>query len=131
MKVMLSNRSIRILMIFASQQRAQAEATAAAETRRLDALARSMQTLAGYALDLDNRRLAGIQTGHDLLIHGQFLAATIRAQLLTENEKAQTELAQERAIMMLGETIERQNRLSARNNEISSQNRHLRDLRAH
>ena len=126
---MLTNRSLRILMIFASQQRGQAEARVAAEARRLEELKRSIQTLVGYALDLDSRRVSDIQTGHDLLTHGQFIAVTIRAQLLTENAKAQTELAQEDALMKLGQTIEHQNRLSASNEEINIQDRHLRDLR--
>lgn len=126
---MLSPRTLRILMIFAVQQRAQAEVRAAAEAQRLESLERSARTLAGYASELDGRRVSDIRTGHDLLIYGQFLMATVRAQLLNRHAQAQTAVAQEAALMKLGEEIERQKSLTVRNDEIITLDRHLRDLR--
>lgn len=126
---MLSPRTLRILMIFAAQQRVQAETRAAAEAQRLESLERSARTLAGYASELDGRRLSDIRTGHDLLIYGQFLMATVRAQLVNQDAKAQTALAKEAALMKLGEEIERQKSLTVRNDEINMRDRHLRDLR--
>ncbi len=116
-------------MIFAVQQRAQAEVRAAAEAQRLESLERSARTLAGYASELDGRRVSDIRTGHDLLIYGQFLMATVRAQLLNRHAQAQTAVAQEAALMKLGEEIERQKSLTVRNDEIITLDRHLRDLR--
>ena len=126
---MLSPRTLRILMIFAAQQRVQAEAHATAEAQRLESLERSARTLAGYASELDGRRVSDIRTGHDLLIYGQFLMATVRAQLVNQDAKAQTALAKEAAVMKLGEEIERQKSLTVRNDEINMRDRHLRDLR--
>ena len=112
-----------------STKGARAEARAAAEPQQLESLERSVRTLAGYTSELDWRRVSDIRTGHDLLIYGQFLMATVRAQLVKQDAKIQTALAPEAALMKLGKEIERQKSLIMRRDEINMLDRHLRDLR--
>lgn len=126
---MLRKRTLRILTVFAARDRSKAEEKAAVEVRRLRSLEHSSRTLAGYAIELSERRASDIRTGHDLLIHGQFLAATIKAQVLNAEAKAKTKIAHKAAFTKLGEEIERQRQLENQANEADLLERRMRDLR--
>lgn len=109
---MLSQRTLRVLMVLSNQKKVLAEQTAADASRRLAALGGQATTLSKYVASLSEQMIrTNINTGYELRSYGRFIEMGIRAQ--TQNEVAITagEAAQKLALDDLAIETEKQKAL--------------------
>lgn len=101
---MLAERTLKILLVMSRRDRALAEQRAAEAARNLFALDGNETALNLYVSELADGRLSEVRTGYDLLSHGEFIHAGLKAletnrharkQGLQRKDSAAQEIARE------------------------------------
>lgn len=84
---MLAKRTLKILLAISRRDRALAEQRAADASKNISTLDANEVALNRYVAELADGRLSEIRTGYDLLSHGNFIQAGIKA--IEANRQAQ------------------------------------------
>jgi len=118
---MLSQRTLRMMLVLSNRKKIQAERAAADASRRLSALGGQAATLSAYMAELGAQLTnENIRTGYDLRSYGRFIEMSIRARSQNEAAIAAGEADQKAALDNLAVETEKQKAIRKTMDQIAS-----------